>query len=130
MARNTRNFSDLDLNFTKHPVTDDVSRRFDENAIKTSLKNLILTNNYERPFNSSLGTPIRGLLFEMASPILSTTIERAIYDVVNTYEPRVNLDSVVVYANADENFIIITLTYRVLNTQRPATLEISLERTR
>jgi phage baseplate assembly protein W len=130
MARNTRNFSDLDLNFTAHPVTGDISRRFDENAIKTSLKNLILTNNFERPFHSEIGTPIRGMLFEPFSPMLATNIERAVFDAVSSFEPRVNLDNVEVVASPDENSITITLTYRVLNTLRPITLDISLERTR
>lgn len=130
MARNTRNFSDLDFNFTAHPVSGDVSRRFDENAIKTALKNLILTNNFERPFHSEIGTPIRGLLFEPFSPMLSANIERAVYDAVNSFEPRVNLDNVEVSASPDDNLITITLTYRVLNTIRPVTLDISLERTR
>ena len=130
MTRNTRNFSDLDLNFTAHPVTGDVSRRFDENAIKSSLRNLILTNNYERPFHSEIGTSIRGMLFEPFSPMLATNIERAVFDTVTAFEPRVNLDNVEVTASPDENSITISLTYRVLNTLRPVTLDISLERTR
>ncbi len=65
MARNTRIFSDLDFNFTAHPVTKDVSRRYDENSVKTALKNLILTRNYERPFHSEIGSPIRSLMFEL-----------------------------------------------------------------
>jgi phage baseplate assembly protein W len=130
MTRNTRNFSDLDLNFTAHPVTGDVSRRFDENAIKTALRNLILTNNFERPFHSEIGTPIRSMLFEPFSAMLSSNIERAIFDAVSAFEPRVNLDNVDVIASPDENSITITLTYRVLNTIRPITLDILLERTR
>ena len=130
MTRNTRNFSDLDLNFTAHPVTGDVSRRFDENAIKTALRNLILTNNFERPFHSEIGTPIRSMLFEPFSAMLSSNIERAIFDAVSAFEPRVNLDNVDVIASPDENSITITLTYRVLNTIRPITLHILLERTR
>jgi phage baseplate assembly protein W len=130
MTRKTRNFSDLDLNFTAHPVTGDVSRRFDENAIKTALRNLILTNNFERPFHSEIGTPIRAMLFEPFSAMLSSNIERAIFDAVSAFEPRVNLDNVEVRASPDENSVTITLTYRVLNTLRPITLDISLERTR
>jgi phage baseplate assembly protein W len=130
MTRKTRNFSDLDLNFTAHPVTGDISRRFDETAIKTALKNLILTNNFERPFHSEIGTPIRGMLFEPFSPMLVSNIERAIFDAVNSFEPRVNLDNVDVVASPDENSLVVTLTYRVLNTIRPVTLDITLERTR
>lgn len=130
MTRNTRNFSDLDLNFTAHPVTGDVSRRYDETAIKTSLRNLILTNNFERPFHSEIGTPIRAMLFEQFSPMLVSNIERAVFDTVAAFEPRVNLDNVEVTASPDENSLVVTLTYRVLNTVRPVTLDISLERTR
>lgn len=130
MARNTRTFSDLDLNFTAHPVTGDVSRRYDDNAIKASLKNLILTGNHERPFHSEIGTPIKRLMFEPFTPLVATAIERAVYDVVNSFEPRVNLDNVTVLDDSDRNAITITITYRVMNTQRPATLDISLERTR
>lgn len=130
MARNTRTFSDLDLNFTAHPVTGDVSRRYDDNAIKASLKNLILTNNYERPFHSEIGTSIRKMMFEQFTPLVAASIERAVYDVVNSFEPRVNLDSVNVVDDSDNNAITITITYRIMNTQRPVTLDISLERTR
>lgn len=130
MARNTRTFSDLDLNFTAHPVTGDISRRYDDNAIKASLKNLIMTNNHERPFHSEIGTPIRQMLFEPFTPLLATSIQRAVFDVVNTFEPRVNLDDVQVRDDTDNNSIVISITYRILNTQRPATLDISLERTR
>lgn len=130
MARNTRTFSDLDLNFTAHPVTGDISRRYDDNAIKASLKNLILTNHHERPFHSEIGTPIRQMLFEPFTPLLATSIQRAVFDVVNSFEPRVNLDDVQVRDDTDNNSIVISITYRILNTQRPATLDISLERTR
>jgi phage baseplate assembly protein W len=130
MARSTRQFSDLDLNFTAHPVTKDIVRRYDDNAIKTALKNLILTNNFERPFHSEIGTPIKGLLFEPYTPMMTTMIERAIYTVVNTFEPRVNLDNVVVKASPDSNEVTVTLYYRILNTQRPAVLDLVLERTR
>ena len=87
MARNTRIYSDLDFNFTAHPVSKDVTRKYDENAVKTALKNLILTRNYERPFHSEIGSPIRALLFEPASPMLNVTLKRAIIDVINNFEP-------------------------------------------
>ena len=64
MARSTRTFSDLDLNFGMHPVTRDVVLKYDDQAIKAAVKNLVLTQNYERPFHSEIGSQIRGLLFE------------------------------------------------------------------
>lgn len=130
MARNTRTFSDLDLNFTAHPVTKDITRRYDENAIKTSLKNLILTSNYERPFHSEIGTPIKRLLFEPASPMLEVMIQKAIEDTVYNFEPRVNLLSVEVNAMEDENSVYITINFKIVNTERPLSLDLVLERTR
>jgi phage baseplate assembly protein W len=130
MARNTRIFSDIDLNFTAHPVTKDIARRYDENAIKTSLKNLILTSNYERPFHSEIGSPIKRLLFEPATPMLEALVEKAIYDVVNNFEPRVQLLNVVVNLSPDTNSIYVSIEFKIVNTERPMLLDLVLERTR
>ena len=130
MTRNTRLFSDLDLNFTAHPITKDIVKRYDDNAIKTSLKNLILTANYERPFHSEIGSPIRSLMFEPASPMLSVLLKRAIIDVVNTFEPRVSLDDVTVNYSPDTYSVYVRLDYRILNTNQPISLDLILERTR
>jgi phage baseplate assembly protein W len=130
MARNTRIFSDLDFNFTAHPVTKDVSRRYDENAIKTALKNLILTRNYERPFHSEIGSPIRSLMFEPATPMLGVMLRQAIFDVVNNFEPRVQLTQVDVNVSDENNAIYITIEFKIVNTERPLTLDLTLERTR
>jgi phage baseplate assembly protein W len=130
MARNTRTFSDLDLNFTAHPVTGDVSRRYDENAIKSALKNLVLTSNYERPFHSEIGTPIRRLLFDLATPMTARLIERAITDAINNFEPRVQLINVSVNDNSDANAFNCTIEFMILNTERPLTLDLILKRSR
>jgi len=129
MARNTRNFSDLDLNFTAHPVTKDIVLRYDENSIKTSLKNLILTSNYERPFHSEIGSPIKRLLFEPATPMLAVVIKRAIVDTVNNFEPRVQLLDVNVQVS-DNNSVLVNIEFKILNTEAPLTLDLVLERTR
>jgi phage baseplate assembly protein W len=130
MARNTRIFSDLDLNFTAHPVTKDITRRYDENSIKTSLKNLILTSNYERPFHSEIGSPIKRLLFEPATPMLENMVQRAIVDVVNNFEPRVRLIDVVVNLSPDTNSLYVSIEFTIVNTESPLTLDLVLERTR
>lgn len=130
MARNTRTFSDLDLNFTAHPVTKDITRRFDENAVKASLKNLIFTQNYERPFHSEIGSPIRALLFEPASPLVIASMKKAIYDMVNNFEPRVRLIDVQVRYLPDSNDIGLTIVFSIINTEKPLTLDLVLERTR
>ena len=130
MARNTRIFSDLDLNFTKHPVTRDITRRYDDNAIKQSIKNLLLTRNFERPFHSEIGSPIRAMLFEMPGPMFTNMLQRAIIDVINNFEPRVEILGVRVDDSADTNSVYITLEFKIVNTERPITLDLALERTR
>jgi phage baseplate assembly protein W len=130
MARNTRIFSDLDLNFTAHPVTGDITRRFDEDAIKQSVKNLLLTRNYERPFHSEIGSPIRQLLFDLPGPMFNIMLQRAIIDVINNFEPRVSIIDVRVDDYSDANEVYITLEFKIVNTERPLTLDLALERTR
>ena len=130
MARNTRIFSDLDFNFTAHPVTGDVVRRYDENAVKSSLKNLILTRNFERPFHSEIGSPIRSLMFEPATPMLGVSLKRAIEDVITNFEPRVNLIDVNVRISPDTYSVYVTIEFTIVNTTAPITLDLTLERTR
>lgn len=130
MARNTRTFSDLDFNFTAHPVTGDLVRRFDDQAIKNALKNLILTSNYERPFHSEIGSPIKRLLFEPATPMLQVMLQRAIVDTVNNFEPRVVLLNVDVVVSEDDYDVYVTIEFRIVNTTQPLTLDLTLERTR
>ena len=130
MTRNTRIFSDIDLNFTAHPVTGDVSMRYDENAIKTAVKNLVLTRNYERPFHSEIGSPLYGLLFDLSTPLLIVSLKGVITDLINNFEPRVNLIDVIADVSPDNNSVYITIIFSILNTQRPIQLDLVLDRTR
>ena len=130
MARNTRTFSDLDLSYMMHPVSHDVSCKYDEEAIKQSVNNLVLTQNYERPFHSEIGSPIRGLLFEPATPMLSVLLERAITDTINAFEPRVQLIKVSCTVSPDNNEVYASIIFKIVNTTRPVTVDLVLTRTR
>lgn len=130
MAHKEPVFSDIDFGFKRNPLTGDIARKTDDNSIKQSLKNLILTEFYERPFNSTLGSPIRNILFEPVTPLLGVLIKKAIEQVVNNFEPRVELDSVNVALVNDDNSVNITLYYRILGTQALQAFNIILERTR
>lgn len=130
MARNTRLFSDIDLNFTAHPVTKDIARRYDENAVKASVKNLIMTSNYERPFHSELGSQVRALLFEPATPMTRVLLQRTIEDLITNFEPRVDLIDVRVGVSEENNAVYVTVEFKIVNTERPLTLDLVLERTR
>lgn len=130
MARNTRLFSDLDLNFTPHPVTGDLTRRYDDNAIKQSIKNLLQIRHFEKPFHSEIGSPLRELLFEPITPLTEMMARRSIIDVISNFEPRVNLINVEVIASDENNSLYINIVFKIINTERPITLDFVLERTR
>lgn len=130
MARNTRTFSDIDLNFIANPNTGDITKKFDENAIKQSVKNLVMTNHYEKPFHPEIGSQINSLLFEPFSPLLQNMLERAIVNTITNFEPRVVLLQVLVNLNPDNHTVFVEIVFRIVNTEKPITIDLILQRTR
>jgi phage baseplate assembly protein W len=130
MAAEERAFSDLDLNFTKHPITKDVARKTGYNAIIASLKNLINTNFYERPFNPKLGSNIRGLLFEPLDPLTGTVLQKELKILIDNYEPRVSVRDIQVVADYDRNAYQVTLTFFTVNSTEPLRTVLFLNRLR
>lgn len=122
-------FSDIDLRFEKHPVTGDIARKINDEAIKISMKNLILTRFYERP-DSRIGSSVTSLLFEPYTPMLSSVIKKTIEQVLTNYEPRIDLESVVVDTKPDDSSVDITIYYRILGSQALQNFTLILERTR
>ena len=108
----------------------DLVKRYDENAIKAAVKNLILTVNYERKFHPEIGSQVRGLLFEPATPMLGAVLERTIRQTIDNFEPRVSLDQVDCKVNPDNNSVDVSIYFTILNTQTPQFLNLVLERTR
>jgi phage baseplate assembly protein W len=108
----------------------DLVKRYDENAIKAAVKNLILTVNYERKFHPEIGSQVRGLLFEPATPLLGAVLERTIRQTIDNFEPRVTLDQVDCKVNPDNNSVDVSIYFTILNTQTPQFLNLVLERTR
>ena len=94
--RSNRIYKDLNMSFTKNPATKDVARLFDIQAIKRSVKNIILTNKYERPFNPDFGCNLRGFLFENITEPLLVIIKDRVAMAIEKYEPRVSVEDVVV----------------------------------
>lgn len=126
----TRNFKDLDLNFTIHPVRKDVNTHKGEYAIINSVKNLVLTNHYERPFQPELGSNIRRLLFENVDSVIAAQIEREIEETINNFEPRVEISKVTAVASPNENRYNVELEFFVINSPNPITINFFLERIR
>lgn len=123
-------FTDLDFNFTPHPVSGDLVTVKNESAVKNAVKNLIQTAFYERPFQPDLGSPVGRLLFEPSSPILKVTMEKAIRQVLENYEPRIEIENIVVTFNDDQNEVRITIYFRIVNTLTPLSVAVALQRTR
>lgn len=125
-----RIFRDLDLNFTIHPVKLDVNTHKDEFAIINSVKNLILTNYYERLFQPQIGSGLRGLLFEPIDSLVAASIEREIVETINNFEPRASVSSVAAVPSPDENRYDIRLEFFIINDPNPITINFFLERIR
>ncbi len=129
-TRNTRIFSDLDLNFNPHPISGDIVKKYDENAIKQSIKNLMLTQNYERPFHSEIGSQIKSLLFELPTSMTGSLVKRQIIDTITNFEPRANILDVTVLLSPDNNGIYCTIVFTIINSTTPISVDLFLERTR
>lgn len=123
-------YSDLDLDFIMHPTTKDVVVKKGADAIKRSVRNLILTNFYDRPFRPYIGSNVNKLLFENMNPLTATFLKNAIIEVITNYEPRVRLSSVELGEDPDNNGINVTLSYVILNRSEPVVTTIFLERIR
>jgi len=128
--RSTRIFSDLNLNFTKNPATKDVARLTDIEAVKRSVRNLVLTNRFERPFHPEIGSSIRDLLFEPITPLNAVLLEDRIEEVIVNFEPRVTLNQIIVQDEIDNNRYAVTISFYVNNTPEPVTITEFLQRLR
>jgi phage baseplate assembly protein W len=123
-------YSDLDFNFSPHPITGDIIRVYDENAIKQSVKNIVLTNFFEVPFDPSFGSNVTHFLFEPASPIVEDAIKSAIYDIITAREPRVDIISIDVSFNEEDNAFTVVLVFSIIGLDKPITINVILNRAR
>ena len=130
LSTNSRRWSDLDLDFQSHPVTKDIVIKTDVEAVKRSVRNLILTNRYERPFQPQIDGGVTRHLFENSTPMTKHNVEAAVRTAINNFEPRAEVLDVFVGGDLDRNGFDVTITFRVVNTPDPVTIELFLERLR
>jgi phage baseplate assembly protein W len=128
--RVNRIYSDLDLDFTRNPVTSDVVKLQDVDAVKRSVKNLIQTNHYERPFHPEIGSDVRALLFENMTPLTALNLERKVVEVLVNFEPRARIVNVIAQPQEDENRYHIQISFYVVGIQTPIVVETYLQRLR
>lgn len=123
-------YSDFFTDLDKHPIRSTVLRKTNVDAVKQSLRNLMLTDRGERLFQPNLGGNIRAMLFENITAQTFLTMQEHIKDVIEAHEPRADVIDVVIAQTSQEHEVQITIIFRVVNVQEPVTLELLLERVR
>ena len=129
-SRSVKTYSDLNLNFTRNPATGDVARLTDIEAVKRSVRNLVLTNQFERPFHPEIGSSVRALLFENVTPLNAILLEDRIREVIINFEDRAEITSVRVIDDADRNGYTVIINFQVLNSVENVTITEFLQRLR
>ena len=131
ISRNVRQYSDLDLFFGKKSSDSDVSKVTDIQAVKRSLRNLVLLNPYEKPFHPEIAGGVREMLFELMTPITAQIIAKQVENVINNFEPRARLVGVRVNPDLDRNLYELTIEFYVVNAPTELVdMSVMLERLR
>ena len=125
-----KGWRDLDLSLTLHPIRKDIIPLKDDNAIKNSVKNLLISNFYERPFSRDVGANLRALLFEPADSITKIALKDNIRRVIRKYEPRVVLRGIQINYQDDSNAYNITVIFKIKEFDTNESVEIVLRRLR
>jgi|TARA_B110000116_G_C16456410_1_gene411732 phage baseplate assembly protein W len=147
--RQSRKFKDLDLDFGRHPITNDVNVVEDAIAIKRAVRNLVQTNFYERPFHPELGCGVRELLFENYSPVTNVFIKRKIEECLVNHEPRIQLTGIRINEDEfgegsradeiagpirstaiDENRLQVEIYFNIIGVPNPQSVSVTLQRIR
>ncbi|MDC3384666.1 GPW/gp25 family protein [bacterium] len=123
-------YKDLDIFFTPHPVTGDITVKTDTDAIRRSVRNIVLTNKYERPFKPNFGGSLRDMLFELDTMPKINRVKERIVKTVETFEPRVNNVSVILEESQNTNTIRCTIFYNINNSVSNQRVEFTLTRAR
>lgn len=123
-------FSDFGSNLEQIPGRKDLARRINENAVRDSIRNLIMTDRGERLFQPDIGCDIRGSLFENMTANTALILKENIKTTIRTYEPRCDVKDVIVEANLDSNAIAVQIIFSVINSNRDSSLSIDLSRVR
>ena len=130
MANLQKIYSDIDFTFIKKPVTADVALSYDEQAVIRSVRNLLSTKHYERPFNPNIGSNMDAILFENISMATSISIQKEIESIIKNYEPRATLQDVRVSPYPEKNAYNVSLSFYIENATLPTTVTLLLERNR
>lgn len=125
-----RIYHDIDMSFKVNPVTKDVGRKVDVQAVKQALRNLFMYNRGEKKFDPNFGSGIRDMLFEPIDYVTAGAIQKEIENMINNYEPRVSLDAVQVESDPDNNSYQLRIDFHVIGVLEPQVYTSVLERLR
>jgi phage baseplate assembly protein W len=128
--RASRSFSDLDLDFGRNTVTNDVNKLTNVEAIKRSVRNLINTSHFERPFHPEIGSNVRAMLFEPLMPLTALNLQRKIQEVLENFEPRVRVNQIIARPEYDRNAYDVRIMFYIVGTTQPVIVQTFLERLR
>lgn len=123
-------FSDFLTNFDKHPLNGSLARITNEDSVRQSIKNLILTEVFERPYQPMLGSKLYGLLFEPMNEMTVNLIKSSIESTIRLYEPRANLLGITVYPVESRNEYNINIVFSLINTYGEIQMDLIIKRTR
>ena len=129
-TRSSKIYKDLNLGFEQNTATKDIQKITDIEAVKRSVRNLINTNHYEKPFHPEIGSNLRAMLFELMTPQMNHAISKEIDLLIRNYEPRCRLVEVSSHPQIDRNAYAVTISFYVVNHPEPVIVESFLERLR
>ena len=129
-TRSSKIYKDLNLGFEQNTATKDIQKIKDVEAVKRSVRNLINTNHYEKPFHPEIGSNLRAMLFELMTPQMNHVISKQIENLINNYEPRCNLVQVFTQPRLERNGYSVQISFRVQNHPNEVIVESFLERLR
>lgn len=130
MSLAARTYTDIDLDFEMHPVTRDIAKKKDVQAVVASMKNLIQTNHYERLFQPNIGSNLNRLLFEQMDDLVAVQLKDEIELTIKNFEPRVNIEGIDVVPDYDAQTYEVTIVFFLVNSAEPITVTLFLERVR
>tara|TARA_B100001063_G_scaffold63564_1_gene57551 strand:- start:991 stop:1431 length:441 start_codon:yes stop_codon:yes gene_type:complete len=129
LGTRTKVYKDIDLTFTARP-SGEIFKKTDAAAVKQAVKNLMLTNYFEKPFQPLFGANLRDMLFELADDEAEEDIEDRCINAINVFEPRAEALNVKAIANPDRNSIRVTVEFRIINTEEQVVVSTVLARLR
>lgn len=130
VTQTLKRYKDLDLNFKIHPIKKDINKHLDEKAVIYAVKNLILTNHYERPFHPEVGSNLNKLIFENMDSITVSVMRKEFEQVIKNFEPRVTIKDIEIIPEYDDNRFSVKMTFYILSRTEPVTIEFFLNRER